>query len=697
MTSRLYDIIVTVANTADFTTYTSVVGQTSGAEGVVAAIEDNMLKVKLSNTLIDFSVGETIYSNVYSTSGSSNNDITTTDLPFYSNTIIGSPTTIASSTISALAPSPFIAEKNAFTVNPIVRLYSIYAPGSWYPPNDAGNPTGDGEGYAWPNRFPIQFAEVVGDIADDLNYNVTFNGTTFTPFPVNISSFDQGSDGKINELTLSVFNVNGVITELVEDPYIVGLNTSNSVSGYVNGELVSGLDPATVIGDTNYSQTVVDTYYAGKTNSAFTYSQTQAIGGNWQRKQVDSRDLSGAAVEIITTFANFLEYWPEHSTISSYTSGIVDKETGLSLTTTYAVGDTIAFGGGTSNVTFSADMIFPVYAPNAIPPTGAAEGLIWEAGGSGIGSWLGFIDNGATLKFRAGDGAASYDVSGNDTAVLKITDFPKDGNSHTVTWDINPFTGTIRLWIDDVLKGTATATGGSLDSNSWSGGDAGAYLTATTSSVTVGETTAATNLTDSGGGLRRYSSQLVTATDNPDILTVTSTLPYRVGDTVRSLNGVNDVIITGLEGNHGITVDGSLSGTTSVNDSLLIVNPDADPDSYMKDVFKIDQLEGLSEYVATFGLISWLQYFKTTLPKRRYMKNTCPWKYKGEECQYPSNGTGTIVGTNLTANGYFTAAGVSTSNPLEDVCSKSFESCELRNNSIHFGGFPGTGRTVPRG
>jgi hypothetical protein len=32
----------------------------------------------------------------------------------------------------------------------------------------------------------------------------------------------------------------------------------------------------------------------------------------------------------------------------------------------------------------------------------------------------------------------------------------------------------------------------------------------------------------------------------------------------------------------------------------------------------------------------------------------------------------------------------------QDVCAKSLAACSLRNNSIHFGGFPGVGRTVPQ-
>ena len=108
--------------------------------------------------------------------------------------------------------SSFKAEKNAFSQNPIVRLYSVYYPGEWYPPNAAGNPTGQGAGKAWPNDFPIRFAEIVGDLTSDILYNVSYGGTSYIPFPVNSSTLSQGSEGTIDEITLDIFNVDNIIT-----------------------------------------------------------------------------------------------------------------------------------------------------------------------------------------------------------------------------------------------------------------------------------------------------------------------------------------------------------------------------------------------------------------------------------------------------------------------------------------------------
>ena len=111
----------------------------------------------------------------------------------------------------------------------------------------------------------------------------------------------------------------------------------------------------------------------------------------------------------------------------------------------------------------------------------------------------------------------------------------------------------------------------------------------------------------------------------------------------------------------------------------------------------INNLEELNQSTAAFGLVTWLQYFKQVTPRRKYYKNTCQWQYKGEESQYPGPAGGTIPGTSLTAN--TNPIGVdnkTASGPEGDICGKNILACTLRNNSIHFGGFPATGRTIPK-
>ena len=444
-----------------------------------------------------------------------------TSVPFIANIFVSSQQT-ASATISSQVPSSFIAEKNAFTQNPIVRLYEIYYPGEWFPITPEGNPTEDGEGRAWPTNFPLKFADIAGDLISDLNYNVTYDGDSYIPFPVDVSSISQGTDGKINELTLTIFNVDNIISALVEDPFIVGNNTSNSCVANVNGIPCHGIDPRTInftpaqvgnVGEIafdtltaarakglNYSS-AIESYY-GQANASFTKFQTEAVAGTWQELKNDSRDLQGAVVNIKTTFANFLDVWPEHSSV----------------------------------------------------------------------------------KY----------VSGN-------------------------------------------------------------------------------------------------------VLEVYNSMPYRVGDNVRSSKGSTSATIESIEENRFLFLSGDLEANTSIGDSIFIINDDVDTESYIEDRFKIDQLESLGDTTAAFGLVTWLQYFKQVTPRRKYYKNTCQWQYKGEECQYPGPGGGTIPGTSLTAN--TNPIGVdnqTASGPEGDICGKNILACTIRNNSIHFGGFPATGRTIPK-
>ena len=444
-----------------------------------------------------------------------------TSVPFIANIFVSSQQT-ASATISSQAPSSFIAEKNAFTQNPIVRLYEIYYPGEWFPTTPEGNPTEDGEGRAWPTNFPLKFADVAGDLISDLNYNVTYDGDSYIPFPVDVSSISQGTDGKINELTLTIFNVDNIISALVEDPFIVGNNTSNSCVANVNGIPCHGIDPITInftpaqvgnVGEIafdtltaarakglNYSS-AIESFY-GQANASFTKEQTEDVKGTWQELKNDSRDLQGAVVNIKTTFANFLDVWPEHSSI----------------------------------------------------------------------------------KY----------ISGN-------------------------------------------------------------------------------------------------------VLEVYNSMPYRIGDNVRSSKGSTSATIQSIEENRFLFLSGDLESNTSIGDSIFIINDDVDTESYIEDRFKIDQLESLGDTTAAFGLVTWLQYFKQVTPRRKYYKNTCQWQYKGEECQYPGPGGGTIPGTSLTAN--TNPIGVdnqTASGPEGDICGKNILACTIRNNSIHFGGFPATGRTIPK-
>ena len=313
-------------------------------------------------------------------------------------------------------------------------------------------------------------------------------------YPIESDGIGLNQDGEVNQVNIRISNFDSLIAQIVEDGNIAG-NCANAISGTVNFEKVHNLDPATVVNSATYDQSIVDSTYAGIANSAITYDRCIKLNGIWNPSKQDSRDLLGGVVEIKSTFATFLDYWPEYSSIRS--------------------------------------------------------------------------------------------VSGN-------------------------------------------------------------------------------------------------------IVELFSTAPYRINDnvTIKGARG-KSANVKNIVGNF-LELDNKLD--IGIGTNLMIVNPDADPEAYVEDVFKVDKLSSLNGAFAEFSLTSWLQYFK----------NTCPWVYKGEECQYPDDGTGIIPGTSastaLTANGFWTVKNVQVSTvAANDECSKSFVACKLRNNQIHFGGFIGTGRTIPKG
>ena len=427
----------------------------------------------------------------------------TETVPYTAPSILSSQT-VAISKIAKIEYSGFIRAKNAFEQPPLIRLYNIYYPGEWYPPQQTGNPAIGGEGKAWPLGFPYRFAEVRGDTISDISYRAHYDGDDYQCYPIESDGIGLNQEGEVNQVNVRISNFDSLIAQIVENSTIAG-NCSSAISGTVNFEQVHNLDPATVINSATYDQAIVDSTYAGIANSSITFDRCIALNGTWNPAKQDSRDLLGGVVEIKSTFATFLDYWPEYSSIRS--------------------------------------------------------------------------------------------VSGN-------------------------------------------------------------------------------------------------------IVELYSTAPYRINDnvTIKGAKG-KSANVKNIVGNF-LELDNKLD--IGIGTNLMIVNPDADPEAYVEDVFKVDKLNSLNGAYAEFSLTSWLQYFKLTFPRRKYYKNTCPWVYKGEECQYPEDGTGTIPGTSastaLTANGFWTVKNVQVSTvSANDECAKSFVACKLRNNQIHFGGFIGTGRTIPKG
>ena len=116
MTARNYDVVITVNDATGFESTNVLIGNTSAATGVIANVNlsENTLKVKLSNSINEFSNLEIVHSNVINVLGSANGSLNTANLPFQANTFSGN-TTTAIATIQSIGPSGFIAEKCIYT------------------------------------------------------------------------------------------------------------------------------------------------------------------------------------------------------------------------------------------------------------------------------------------------------------------------------------------------------------------------------------------------------------------------------------------------------------------------------------------------------------------------------------------------------------------------------------------------------
>lgn len=142
------------------------------------------------------------------------------------------------------------------------------------------------------------------------------------------------------------------------------------------------------------------------------------------------------------------------------------------------------FGGFSTiddtDVNRSGDAIFSVDIVIPASPTG----VIYEQGGSGFGTYIGFQADG-TLVFHAGRGSS---FTANDAAHLELAPGTLTG-SGTLAWDINLGTNTISAYWNGNLVGSDTAIG---NFTSWSGGDNGGFGQQT-NSIVVGANTASFN------------------------------------------------------------------------------------------------------------------------------------------------------------------------------------------------------------
>ena len=426
MSTRAYDYIVQLSDTANFSVGNIVIGQSSNTVGEIIAIESSNVKIRLSNVYLEFISGERLISNsailysqnvfidhsasingstnVFATpvsvdlrdtitvyvdglvaprdSYSSNSSaIQFLPLEVIANTQSGVtdfvtfPTTAvsslivqvvrgniesanfvasnivsyvetANSAITGIFNTPYIAEKNSFEQTPLVKLYSIYYPGEWYPKNANGNPSNSGDSFPWPHGFPLRYAEVLGETYSDFNYSVIFGGSSYKATALESGDISTDSSGQISEISLSISNFDGYMASLVDNANVAGFNSTNSTVAYVNGELVQNIDPRTVPPNVHYNSSVAE---SRGVNAAHTYETTAATGATWIPFKRDSRDLLGAIVEIKLTYAKFLDYWPEYSIVKS--TNVIENSITVYSSGPYRVGDAITSNSSPTQTT----------------------------------------------------------------------------------------------------------------------------------------------------------------------------------------------------------------------------------------------------------------------------------------------------------------------------------------------------------
>ena len=718
MTGRAYDVILKVANATSFTAGNNIIGVNSNSIGIIANVDhiSNNIKVKVSNSIQDFLVSESAYSTYIATTGGSAN----INVQPYISTVFSSSIETANSTILAIYPSPYIAAKNAFSQQPLVRLYSVYFPGEWYPSNEAGNPTGGGTGWSWPCNFPHRFAEIRGDYISDLNYSVIYDGKEYKPYPLDSSAISIDSSGKINEASIAISNFDNLISTIVENPFLVGNNTANAESAIVNGEYVSNIDPRTIPGNSLYDQDIVNA--RGGYNVAFDYDSTIEVNGTWAKAKIDTRDLLGAVVEIKSTFANFLDVWPEYSTIIDTYSNIVQMRSTL----VYRVGDkvtnlqdsySVKFAGGTENFVSLPYQVLNGKTEFTIETWARFDNFDSTAdtilSGANPGEFNEFV-----ILSDPSTGNITVTAQGNSKTFVSGSAFsPGDWKHIAITYNVT--STNIQVLLDGSIINTQAYVGLAplyLDTNglflgqeqdSLGGGfTVDQALHGTLDDIRIWDhvrtpeqinTYMNIELVGTEIGLVEYwkfNEGNGTIAYNSTSSGYNATLSNITWGT--SASSLNQFTIEQIEGDNLYLDSPAIQHIYFKGDPLYIVNPDKDPDSYVLDTFKINALESLNEQVGVFGLTSWLQYFKLRLPKRKFYKNTCAWIYKGNECQYPENGTDIVPNTNKSANGFFDVNNQPVGSAELDVCSHNYNGCVLRNNSVHFGGFIGTGRSIPR-
>ena len=259
---------------------------------------------------------------------------------------------------------------------------------------------------------------------------------------------------------------------------------------------------------------------------------------------------------------------PTNQLRNSSPLGIDNTSYNNTVTRTFAAGKIDIQNADNTSIGMDNSDDFTARCVTVLPSGTPTDSVLFEGGGAGYGTWLGFRDGGTYLRFRAGSGGNAYSGGASYTSDtgLAMLDIPvadlvsagyMDGNQHELVWEVriggNVATGPgrVRLFIDGNLVGAAT-TPGSLNTGlaagggAWSEGDNGGFA-ATAGGVPNGEPTTAWPYTITGT-MGYYRARLVsvdyTGNESDDVISEITSLMSKVTDGIQNPSNVSSRIYT---------------------------------------------------------------------------------------------------------------------------------------------------------
>ncbi len=89
-----------------------------------------------------------------------------------------------------------------------------------------------------------------------------------------------------------------------------------------------------------------------------------------------------------------------------------------------------------------------------------------------------------------------------------------------------------------------------------------------------------------------------------------------------------------------------------------------EPDAFLEDIFYVDKWEQPNDEVIVFTLSSRFNCRDVKLPKRLFVRTSCPWEFKSADCGYAGDAV---------------------------TCDRTLQNCRALGNTVGYGGWPSSG------